>query len=915
MNRAQSTVVVGLLGVFLSACGGGGGSDGGSGGGTQPPTSFTVTTSTTGAGSGSISPTSRTVGQDSTTTFTISAAAGSTIASVSGCGGSLGGTTFTTGVISSSCTVTATFDLSAYTVTATGGSGGSISPGVVSVTHGTAASFTVTPSTGYQISSIGGCGGVLSGNTYTTGPVTAACSVAANFQQTVTPPPPATFTVSTSAMGTGSGTISPMSAILNDGQTATFIITATEGSEVESVTGCGGGLDGTRYTTGTISNNCTVTVTFSELAPPVANASSITVLTDQPYHGQLAGTSESGAALSFQLTSQPSHGTVTLDSATGEFEYLSAALYEGPDSFQFIVSDGVRQSSAATVNVTVRAWVGTLRIGTHGNEWTNGGIAALDDGDLVVAYISDQPQDGSPIIGGSDIALARFARNGIPYDPVQIPLADYQHIFGTIASQDGHLVLAYGTSLDVQGKQAEQAGTDVNPNGSIIIGSGVTIAVPFELDSSAYVSEIEIAGLHLNWGPGYLSDYLFFEVAPDVDGRPGAQSDVVGPLQVNYQLVGDEVLPPERIVGPVQHQLDAGRYWFLLSYAGDGDGFLLRTEMGAENSISSCVAEWTECRDESAVFIPRNRRIGYVVWGIAGTPTLSSTGILKITRDGGVLWSWTAPESIINLPRLATDTAGNIHALGSDRQGGWNGASWLFSFDESGAQITATRLEYLGLESGECRIWENARSLAVDPVGRVLVGGLLAIDLECHQDHLSYRQGAFLYALNPDGTVAWSIQDKATEPPHLDFISYIRATNAGTTAVSFLRSGANVGYRSLQVDPLGTLVNTRQGSLSMTVDDGAHDDAGNMLLVSQSFGEGILIARLDGVQDLDWEQQIRTTLLDGSLGEDTGRGAIFLEDGSALVVGTVTGELPDSPRRGGTDIVVIRVLPDGVVDY
>lgn len=95
----------------LSACGGGGGdSSGGSGGGTTPPVSYTVSTS---AGSGgSLSPASRSVQSGQTTTFTVSANAGYSIASVSGCGGSLSGSTYTTGSITANCTLTATFVLS-----------------------------------------------------------------------------------------------------------------------------------------------------------------------------------------------------------------------------------------------------------------------------------------------------------------------------------------------------------------------------------------------------------------------------------------------------------------------------------------------------------------------------------------------------------------------------------------------------------------------------------------------------------------------------------------------------------------------------------------------------------------------------------------------------------------------------------
>ena len=109
LERRASRLILLSFAVGLTACGGGGGSDGGSGGGTQPPTSFNVTTSLSGTGSGTISPTSRTVAQGSTGSFAVSPASGSTIASVTGCGGTLSGSTYTTGPITANCTVTVSF--------------------------------------------------------------------------------------------------------------------------------------------------------------------------------------------------------------------------------------------------------------------------------------------------------------------------------------------------------------------------------------------------------------------------------------------------------------------------------------------------------------------------------------------------------------------------------------------------------------------------------------------------------------------------------------------------------------------------------------------------------------------------------------------------------------------------------------
>lgn len=63
---------------------------------------------------------------------------------------------------------------------------GTILPGSALVVEGETQSFTVTPTTGYVISSVTGCGGSLSGDTFTTAPITAACSITATFAVVVT---------------------------------------------------------------------------------------------------------------------------------------------------------------------------------------------------------------------------------------------------------------------------------------------------------------------------------------------------------------------------------------------------------------------------------------------------------------------------------------------------------------------------------------------------------------------------------------------------------------------------------------------------------------------------------------------------------------------------------------------------------
>jgi hypothetical protein len=68
-----------------------------------------------------------------------------------------------------------------YTVTATAGMGGTITPQTFTLTEGDAATFTAQADSGYVIETVSGCDGVLVTGIYTTGAITADCTVSANF--------------------------------------------------------------------------------------------------------------------------------------------------------------------------------------------------------------------------------------------------------------------------------------------------------------------------------------------------------------------------------------------------------------------------------------------------------------------------------------------------------------------------------------------------------------------------------------------------------------------------------------------------------------------------------------------------------------------------------------------------------------
>jgi hypothetical protein len=228
--------------------------------------SFVVNTytivSSAGVG-GAISPTgSVSVNHGSNQSFTISTNTGYQITDVTVDGVSQGTiSSYTFSNVTADHTISATFSVKTYTITASAGTGGSISPsGSTSVNQGTNQTFTITPNTGYSIATVT-VDGVSQGpiSSYTFSNVTANHTISATFSAN-------TFTIHSSA-GAG-GTISPSGNVsVPYGGSQTFTITPASGYAISAVLvdGISQGSVGI-YTFGNVSANHTISVTFSQIA-------------------------------------------------------------------------------------------------------------------------------------------------------------------------------------------------------------------------------------------------------------------------------------------------------------------------------------------------------------------------------------------------------------------------------------------------------------------------------------------------------------------------------------------------------------------------------------------------------------------------------------------------------------------------
>ena len=220
---------------------------------TAIPASFTLT-ATAGTG-GSITPSgTATVNSGSSQSYSITPGNGYRIADVKVDGVSVGAVSnYTLSNVTANHTISATFAVVTYSITAIAGTGGSITPsGTATVNSGSSQSYSITPGGGYRIADVK-VDGVSVGavSNYTLSNVTANHTISAMFASAVQ-----SYTISATA-GTG-GAVSPAGTVtLTAGASQTYYVTPNLGYYTVSVT-----VDGSAVA----SNLGTYSYTFSNVA-------------------------------------------------------------------------------------------------------------------------------------------------------------------------------------------------------------------------------------------------------------------------------------------------------------------------------------------------------------------------------------------------------------------------------------------------------------------------------------------------------------------------------------------------------------------------------------------------------------------------------------------------------------------------
>jgi hypothetical protein len=94
---------------------------------------------------------------------------------------------------------------------------------------------------------------------------------------------------------------------------------------------------------------------YEYIPPPTCQPVSATTSSGTPATIQLACTDATSSPLTYAITGNPSHGSVSVDPSTGKATYTPSGGFSGSDSFSFNATSSHGTSAAATASITVTA--------------------------------------------------------------------------------------------------------------------------------------------------------------------------------------------------------------------------------------------------------------------------------------------------------------------------------------------------------------------------------------------------------------------------------------------------------------------------------------------------------------------------------------------------------------------------------
>ena len=432
---------------------------------------ITYTISTSAGAGGSITPSgSVSVSHGTSKTFTITPNTGYGVTNVLVDGAPLGAvSSYTFNNVTANHTISASFAVNTFTINASAGTGGSISPsGAVPVSGGANQTFTITPNTGYRIADVlvdGSSVGALASFTFTN--VNSSHAISASFTAN-------TYTIIASA-GVG-GSISPSGSVtVNHGTNQTFTITPNTGYVILNVV-----VDGSSV--GSVSS-----YTFSNVKAGHAISATFAGRTYT-----LNAVAEVGGSISPSGNTSVNHGanqTFTITPNTG----YSIANVKVDGASQGAISSYTFNN--VTANHTISASFTANGFTISASAGSGGSISPL--GNVTVPHGGSQTFTITPDRG---YAISTVAVDGVSQGAVGI------YIFGNVSAN--HTISATFSQITFTINASAGAGGSISPSGSVTAAQGLNQIFTITPDSGYVIADVLVDGSSV----GAVSPYTFSNV-------------------------------------------------------------------------------------------------------------------------------------------------------------------------------------------------------------------------------------------------------------------------------------------------------------------------------------------------------------------------------------------------------------------
>jgi len=454
----------------------------------------------TAGDNGAISPSGEvTVNQGANQTFIITPAEGYHIADILVDGSSVGAvSTYTFENVTGAHTISATFAINSYTVTATTGDNGSITPsGVTSVNNGGSQSYTITANEGYHIVDVlvdGSSVGAVA--TYGFSNVTANHTISATF---------AIETYTITASSGANGAISPAGATaVERGAAQTYTISPNEGYHIADVL-----VDGSSVGAVASYEFANVTTTHTISATFVINGYTI------------IATAGAGGSISPAGSTTLNHGSNQVYTITPDDGYFIEGVLVDDVSVGTVTSyefANVMANHTIAVTFTQNTHTVTATAGENGSISPTGGATIVHGGSQSYTITANEGYHiVDVLVDGSSVgAVATYEITGI--------VADHT-ISATFA------INSYTITATASG------GGSITPSGIVNVDHGGSQSYTIAPDDNFLIGDITVNGSSV----GAVSTYEF----TNVTGNSTIAATFVRPLPV----IGDITCPESTYPG------------------------------------------------------------------------------------------------------------------------------------------------------------------------------------------------------------------------------------------------------------------------------------------------------------------------------------------------------------------------------